>query len=412
MGSKYEVKLNPAVLLAPQIKLANTKYSFSAPVFDYQLGQAEYYQDPQDPQKRSAIFNVKFNAPVDVASFEKQIAMGLIEANAKSEKKLNFSVVFDAKKLNAWVHSEPLKALDHGGKVHLVLGKGIKSVVSANEIAQSKDSWVSVPTLYSLTVKDASAQVVDSDGTKGQRALIVAFSDAIKDKDAGRAVKAWLLPQHNPNDSEASNEPDDFYQWGGTESIENSVMAQSTPLTLTLNEAEETYQPQFSFKFDAPAHRFMLLEITNLMTSSGGYKMPEKVYRIVEVPDFPKTLQFMSQGSLLSVNGDKQISVAARNVPGLRLDIKRVIPSQLQHIVSFKSSEYSSAQFNQLNDEYFTEHFKYQTVINNDWPGEVSYKGIESLTLPLHQHGFPSRRVPADAVRMAAGKEKDAGYRG
>ncbi|VTR39848.1 Uncharacterised protein [Serratia fonticola] len=36
-------------------------------------------------------------------------------------------------------------------------------------------------------------------------------------------------------------------------------MAQSTPLTLTLNEAEETYQPQFSFKFDAPAHRFMLL---------------------------------------------------------------------------------------------------------------------------------------------------------
>ncbi|MBC3377551.1 alpha-2-macroglobulin family protein [Serratia fonticola] len=377
MGSKYEVKLEPAVLLAPQIKLANTHYSFSAPAFDYQLGQAEYYQDPQDPQKRSAIFNVKFNAPVDVASFEKQIAIGLIEANAKSEKKLNFSLVYDAKKLNAWVHSEPLKALDHGGKVHLVLGKGIKSVVSANEVAQSKDSWVSVPTLYSLTVKDASAQVVDSDGSKGQRALIVAFSDAIKDKDAGRAVKAWLLPQHNPNDSEASNEPDDFYQWGGTESIENSVMAQSTPLTLILNEAEETYQPQFSFKFDAPAHRFMLLEIANLMTSSGGYKMPEKVYRIVEVPDFPKTLQFMSQGSLLSVNGDKQISVAARNVPGLRLDIKRVIPSQLQHIVSFKSSEYSSAQFNQLNDEYFTEHFNYQTVINNDQPGEVSYKGID-----------------------------------
>ncbi|MBO0400777.1 hypothetical protein J1F21_21050, partial [Aeromonas veronii] len=59
MGSKYEVKLEPAVLLAPQIKLANTHYSFSAPAFDYQLGQAEYYQDPQDPQKRSAIFNVK-----------------------------------------------------------------------------------------------------------------------------------------------------------------------------------------------------------------------------------------------------------------------------------------------------------------------------------------------------------------
>jgi uncharacterized protein YfaS (alpha-2-macroglobulin family) len=377
MGASYEVNLDPSVLLAPQSKLANTRYTFNVPAFDYRLGQAEYYQDPQDPQKRSAIFNVKFNAPVDVASFEKQIAMGLIEANAKSEKKLNFSLVYDEKKLNAWIHSEPLKALDHGGKVHLVLGKGIKSVVAANAIAQTKDNWVSVPTLYSLRVKEASAQVVDSEGAKGQRALIVAFSDAVKDQDIGRAVKAWLLPQHNPNDPQAGEEPDDFYHWGDVESIEKSVLAQSTALTLTLNEAEDVYQPQFSFKFDAPAHRFMLVEIANLMTSSGGYKMPEKVYRIVEVPDYPKTLQFMSQGSLLSVNGDKQISVAARNVPGLRLDIKRVIPSQLQHIVSFKSSEYSSAQFNQLNDEYFTEHFNYQTAINNDKPGEVSYQGID-----------------------------------
>ncbi|WP_163420430.1 hypothetical protein, partial [Escherichia coli] len=86
--------------------------------------------------------------------------------------------------------------------------------------------------------------------------------------------------------------------------------------------------------------------IDNQLVSVGGYKMPKKVYRVVEVPEFPKSLQFMSAGSLLSVNGDKQISVAARNVAGLRLDIKRVIPSQLQHIVSFKSREYSSTEFN------------------------------------------------------------------
>jgi hypothetical protein len=376
MGAKFEVNLAPAVLLAPQIKLSNTSYSFNVPAFGYQLGKAEYYQDPQDPQKRSAIFNVKFNAPVDVASFEKQIALGLTEAKAKSEKKLNFSLVYDEKKLNAWVHSEPLKALDHGGSVHLAIGQGVKSVVSANATAETKDNWVSVPTLYSLMVKDTNAQVVDADGAKGQRALIVAFSDAVKDTDVGRAVKAWLLPQHDPNEAEADWDPNQFYRWS-VQSVDNSVLAQSTPLNITLNEAEESYQPQFSFKFDAPAHRFMLIEIDDLMTSSGGYKMPEKVYRIVEVPDYPKSLQLMSQGSLLSVNGDKQISVAARNVPGLRLDIKRVIPSQLQHIVSFKSSEYSSAQFNQLNDEYFTEHFKYQTVINNDKPGEVNYQGID-----------------------------------
>ncbi|AHG19226.1 hypothetical protein Z042_06040 [Chania multitudinisentens RB-25] len=376
MGAKYEVNLDPAVLLAPQIKLKNTRYSFKVPAFDYQLGKAEYYQDPQDPQKHSAIFNIKFNAPVDVASFEKQLALGVTEAKAKVAKKLNFSLVYDEKKLNAWVHSEPLKALDHGGTVQLTIGPGVKSVVSANATAETKNNRVVVPTLYSLAVNDINAQVVGADGAQGQRVLIVTFSDAVKDKELGSAINAWLLPQHDPKAHEANQEADVFHHWD-IQSVDKSVLAQSTPLSLTLNDAEETYQPQFSFTFDAPAHRFMLIEINDLMTSSGGYKMPEKLYRIVEVPDYPKSLQFMSQGSLLSVNGDKQISVAARNVPGLRLDIKRVIPSQLQHIVSFKSWEYSSTQFNRLSDEYFTEHFQYQTAVNNDKPGEVSYQGID-----------------------------------
>lgn len=345
MGNKYDVNFTPDVLLAPQIKLAKTRYEFSAPAFSYQLGQAEYYQDPQDPQKRSAIFNVKFNAPVDVASFEKQISLGLTEGKAKTGTKLNYSVVYDQKKLNAWVHSEPLKSLDHGGSVRVIIGEGVKASVPSNATAQAKNGVVSVPTLYSLTVNEASAQVVDADGAKGQRALIVGFSDAVKDKDIRQAVKVWLLPQHNPNDQDEAKGPDDYASWA-VDSVENNVLAQATPLNIQLNDAESDYQPQFSFRFDAPAHRAMLVEIDNILTSSGGYKMPEKVYRIVQVPDYPKSLQFMSQGSLLSVNGDKQISVAARNVPGLRLDIKRVIPSQLQHIVSFKSREYSSAEFN------------------------------------------------------------------
>lgn len=376
MGNKYDVNFTPDVLLAPQIKLAKTRYEFSAPAFSYQLGQAEYYQDPQDPQKRSAIFNVKFNAPVDVASFEKQISLGLTEGKAKTGTKLNYSVVYDQKKLNAWVHSEPLKSLDHGGSVRVIIGEGVKASVPSNATAQAKNGVVSVPTLYSLTVNEASAQVVDADGAKGQRALIVGFSDAVKDKDIRQAVKVWLLPQHNPNDQDEAKGPDDYASWA-VDSVENNVLAQATPLNIQLNDAESDYQPQFSFRFDAPAHRAMLVEIDNILTSSGGYKMPEKVYRIVQVPDYPKSLQFMSQGSLLSVNGDKQISVAAGNVPGLRLDIKRVIPGQLQHIVSFKSREYSSAEFNRLNDEYFTEHFKYQTAVNNDKPGEVNYQGVD-----------------------------------
>lgn len=374
MGSAYKIKLDAEKLLAPQIKINQTEYSANAPSFDYQLGQAEYYQDPQDAQKRSAIFRVQFNAPVDVASFEKRISLGLIEGKETPEKKLNFSLVYDEKKLNAWIHSEPLKALEQGGSVHVAIDSGVKASVASQPTAGKKDNWVSVPSLYSLSVADVAATVVNSDDNQGSRALVVALSDGVKDKEIGAAVRAWLLPQKNPKYGD--DDQDAIYPWSMSD-VDTGIISQSAPVKLALNDAEQEYQPQFSFTFDAPAHRYLLVEINNALTSFGGYKMPEKQYRVVAVPDYPTSLSFMSQGSLLSMNGEKQISVAARNVPGLKLDIKRVIPSQLQHIVSFKSSQYSSAEFNRLGDEYFTEHFEYTHAVDNQKPGEVSYQGID-----------------------------------
>ncbi len=58
--------------------------------------------------------------------------------------------------------------------------------------------------------------------------------------------------------------------------IDDNLLQQSTPLALTLNEAEQEYQPIFSFKFDAPSYRTLLIEVNNSLTSVGGYKMPEK----------------------------------------------------------------------------------------------------------------------------------------
>lgn len=376
MGATYQIDLEPEKLLAPQINMETTRFTFRTPAFSYQLGESEYYQDPQNRGQHSAIFNLKFNAPADVTSVEKQLSMAVASAKGAVEKTLKFSVNWDEKKLNAWIRSESLPAMDHGGVVHLRVGAPLKSALPANTIEQKNESWVEVPTLYSLEVSNVDALVVDKPGTQSERALIVGFSDAVRDSEVKTAVKAWLLPQHDPRSSYQNDDETSFIKWN-LDNISPDVIRQSTLLPLHLNDAEEVYQPQFSFRFDAPTQRYMLVQISAAVTSSGGYKMPEKVWQVVQIPDYPQMLRFASQGALLSVKGNKKISVAARNVPGLRLDIKRVIPDQIQHIVSFKSHQYASADFNRLNDEYFTERFHYQTVIENSRPGEVSYQGID-----------------------------------
>ncbi|KAA8998989.1 alpha-2-macroglobulin family protein [Affinibrenneria salicis] len=406
MGQRWQIKLDAQRLLAPQIVLDKTQYEFTTQAFGYRFGQPEFYQDPQNPQQKKAIFPVIFNAPVDVVSFEKQIALSLPPAQS-----LAWSVVYDDKKTQAWVHSAPLALPDKAGQVRLSIGEGVKSTVAAGPVEQAQSSTLAVPGLYSLAVTDVGAVVAESGDGQSARALIVGASDAVNERQIKTAVRAWLLPQHRPGREEESRDPEDFYRWS-VDDIDNQIMAQSSALTLTLNDVEQPNQPQFSFAFDAPANRFLLVEIDNALTSVGGYKLKEKIYRVVNVADYPQTLRFMSQGALLSLQGEKKITVAARNVPGLQLDIKRVIPGQLQHIVSFKERIFSAAGFRRLDADYFTEHFTYHTALDNARPGETTYQGID-LGRYLGADGQPKRGIfllsltPWDPHKAARGAQED-----
>lgn len=371
MGEKYQIKLDAEKLVAPQIKLNTPQLEFTTTPFTLNLSKAEFYQDPRNPQQKSAIFTAKFNAPVDVLSFEKLITMSLLP-----NQPLKYSILYNDKKTEAWIHSQPLALPDNPAQIKLSVGKGVKTVASANQLQTVSDKLVNVPGLYSLEVNDVSAILAESDNNNGQKALLISTSDAINEKSIQKAVKAWLLPQHNPDKKGQPQTKNDFYRWS-LNNVDEKIMSLATPLPLVMNDAEQDNQPLFSFRFNAPAHRYLLVRIDDSLTSAGGYKMKKESYRIVTVPDYTKVLRFTSQGSLLSMQGEKQITVATRNQPGMLLDIKRVIPSQLQHVVSFKDYAYSSVDFSRLGDSYFTERFQYKTKLNNDKPEELGYKRID-----------------------------------
>ena len=76
------------------------------------------------------------------------------------------------------------------------------------------------------------------------------------------------------------------------------------------------------------------------------------------VPDYPKLLHFMADGSLLSLSGDKRVSVVSRNVPGMKLEIGRVLPDQLQHLVSFNDGTYAKPDLTErFGEDHIVERF-------------------------------------------------------
>lgn len=413
MGSEYKLTLDGKQLLAPQVSLARSDYHFTTEPFNADVENAEFYQDPQNPAKKKAIFNVRFNAPVDPQSFEKRLSLRIPSSGAS----LKFSVIYDEKKLEAWVHSEQLTLPDNSDKIELTVDKGVKSTLAANETQDVKAYSQAIPGLYSLSVENVDSQLVESDGGEGIRTLIVTASDAVNEDVMRKNVTAWVLPQHAVDPETRKYEGEDATHSWRLNEVDDEVLAQSTPLPITMGGNDEENQAGFSFTYkDIPAGRYLLVKVAAGLSSVGGFRLREDNYQIVTVPDYPQTLRFVSEGSLLSMKGDKRITVAARNVSGLRMDIKRVIPSQLQHIVSFKSTNFTSTQFSwwRLNDEYFTEHFQYQVPLNNDNTGALQYQGV-SLERYLTDNGQSRRGIfllsvsPWDPQEKTRGEDEEDG---
>ncbi len=190
---------------------------------------------------------------------------------------------------------------------------------------------MNVPGLDSLAVTGLSPRLVDHDRYAPEQVLVAQLSDGVRSDEIGTRAHAWVLPRHKPR---VQQDDDAAYDWQPSE-IGDAVLKQSTPLPLAVVPTEDDYAPMQRFKFHATPGRKLHVRVDAGLKSGGGYLLGEPAQRIVTVPDYPKLLRFMADGSLLSLSGSKRLSIVARNLPGMKLEISRVLPDQLQHLVSF-----------------------------------------------------------------------------
>lgn len=392
LGQTYNVVIQPEQLLAPQSKLEQTEYQFTTNEFSYRIANAEFYQNPQDPSQKNAIFQLKFGYPVDPLTLEKQISVKLHTPSAPGSKTtvtkaLQYVIQYNDKKMDAWIRSESVGLPDENGFIELTVSPGVASSLGGKSTVNSQKRNVNVPGLLRNLLEDMSITLVDGDNNSQQQVLLIKLSDAVDIHQFSKGVKAWILPKDKPKtefDEAILN-----YSWDSNEDIEAEIFRASTPLKLTLGDAESDNQSLISFKFKAQPGQFIYVEVNKNYSTVGGYKPKYVIYKVLTVPDYPKMLSFMSQGSILSMKGEHKLSVVARNLNGIQLDIKRVIPSQLQHLISLnRSGDFASMRFHRLSDEHFTEHFTYQKALRNAEPGEVVYEGIDlSDYLMDHEEG-------------------------
>lgn len=369
---EYRVNLG-AKALAAHIQ-SEREVVFHSPRFEMKINEASFYQDPVQLSSRKAVFELRFSHPVVPESLEKSLEL-IADADAKivfmkpgDEKKL--IVTYDKYRLTATVMSEPLRIPAQTLSMALKIKAGVKAQAGGNAIGDDTLKAVSIPGLYSLDIAEMKQLVVTGDSGDPENLLQISTGMAVNEKEMARSVNAWLLPLTHEGDEGETQ------AWGDPAEVTEQILKSATPVPLLALPSERENSETHAFKFVAEPGRTLFVRIKKGLKSAGGYQLGAQRDELFRIKRSAPELSIMSKGSLLALSGEKKLPLLIRDLPGVRVEIGRLLPQQLQHLVTQSGGDMTKPEFySGITPDSLTERFEKKIPLNLK-AGKTHYESV------------------------------------
>ncbi|HMW58484.1 MAG TPA: alpha-2-macroglobulin [Leptospiraceae bacterium] len=370
----YSVTLKPE-FFSPSIKLDDYQVGFETAPFTVTVASAQFYIDPKDPRIKKAVITLDFSHPVDAKSISDRVSFeykdGLL-----SGKPLANSVTLDATEMRAFVHSDIVSIQEK--EASLVFN--LKSGIHAKDGGGSSDSVhadVPVPGKYTHFFIDSTAvQLVRNESYELDQVLFVETTASITPEELAKNITAYELPKNrpaSPGTSESKN-----HQWQVKE-IDEDTLAHSRKLQFVRadeNTEEGTVHP---YKIQAQEGAQVFVRVGKNTRAVGDFLLKEKYESIVRVPDFQREARIMHDGAILSLSGEKRISVLSYDNDALEFEIGRIMPDQINHLISQSYGNFNSPYFSNynFNEDNISERYTETIQLNREKGKRLQYASFD-----------------------------------
>lgn len=380
VGQPYKVKLSRQAL-APHIEMAQREFEFVSPEFAARIEDAEFYQDPVQANVRRAVFRVRFSHPVNTAEFEKRLTLNFDQACSPSIFNLGkcagekFTVSYDKRRLVATLQSQPLPIPERVRPVVLNLAAGTVAQKGGPGLGKNLSRAVDIPGLYSLAVQGIDFNIVTGESGEPEHVMRVTASMPVHEREMARVVQAWLLPATQ----QARGDEGEKFDWSANpDAVTEAVLRRSTKLDLPPIASEREVTETASFHMpQAEGGRYVLVRVAKGLKTPGGYQLGEARQDIRRLDAFAPELMIMSQGSLLALSGERKLPVLVRDLPGIRVEIGRLLPQQLQHLITQSSGRFGQPEFYRgIQPDNLMDRFQKDIPIEAP-PGKAHYETID-----------------------------------
>lgn len=383
IGQTHTIRLAKKGLVVSNVVLSRYEHEFSTAPFSVELTEAEFHQDPVDPNVKKVVATFGFSHPVDGPSFEKALRLRMVPGDKRDpERDWEMHVSYDRSKGRAFVHSGAIPPPRKTSQLMVKLAKGTRAArggpASTDEIARA----VEVPGIYNFVrVARVHVTLVDNERYEPEQILMIETSTGVTTGNLVKSLKAWLLPTTDERGKPAA--------WGDPDHVTPADLTRGESLPLTALPTEKDHDTLHSLRFKAAVGRHIYVRVDKGMKAFGGYILGEAVQHVIAVPPYPRQLKLLHQGALLALSGDRKVAVFARDVPGIRFEVARVLPTQLHHLVSQSRGSFAEPRFDDgFSQDNLTELSTEDRALTELPPGTPRY---EALDLTRHLDGSDRR---------------------
>ena len=349
---------------APGVLVRDYQTTFATAPFSATIAASELYQDPVDSQLKKMVTTVDFSHPVEEASLKRAINLKLGEGLAfRDAGKDPWSLTIDKNGLHAHIHSAPLAVPLESVPITLALDKGIGAARGGNRTEHIVERAVTVPGRYQLTFNNLETSYVTNQQGAPEQVLMFDSTFPVADETIAKHVRAWLLPEKQDG-------------WDSTR-LGEAELKKAQLLPLTQVPSAEPLNSHHSFTYRAPINRQIVVKINEKVEAVGGYLSKKEEVRLLNTGEYPKVLKLLGNGALLSLNGEKRVGFMAQGLPGMKVEIARLVPGQLHQIIDQNYNGFSQPSVYGENFDRLVERMEYTREFTNLDPAKPLYDAVD-----------------------------------
>jgi len=393
-GSLYEVTVAASVF--PTLIFTKPDYSASFTTLDMSaaINSIQLYSDPVDPKIKRATATLSFSYPPSRDSLAAKTSAWSRLLPAKSfQDAVAYEISYDDKNPRlAYLKTVPLKIADKPSEIKIALDNGI-TAASGGKPAQGSSRTLSIPgALDYLQVTELDVNSVIKEDDSIERLIMLQTNVALKEP-AGleKAVEVYLLPDcHIKNPARpALCAQKDVTEWQSANQVDAEVIKLSTAVAVKWRDSGSEDKTIQHLTFAAPENQQLFIKVNKGIESIDGFYLSKDARYLKELGANKRELKILHEGALLSLSGNKKLGVTARGIDNIHVELQRVLPHNMQHIVQFTSGSFQNPRF-KLPIEHFAEKFEYDETLPPGKTMERNYLTVDFGKF-TRDKGFPPR---------------------